>query len=177
MTLSVAAGHLAAFVEDLADNLPEMERLMRRSVESLRAAGETGYLSTSAATHAEALFRLGRFEEALEATRLSEETAAADDVASQSQWRSVRAKIAAAEGRLDEADRLARESTAISDGTDHLNQIGYSYLALAVVLHAAGKRAEAEAAAGRSLEAMERKGNVVWAGKARRLLEELAAGD
>src|SRR5918999_2561309 len=149
MTLPVTANHLAAFVEDLAGNVPEMERMMRRSVEALRAAGETGFLSTSAATHAEALRRLGRFDEALEATRLSEQTAAPDDVASQSQWRAVRAKIAAVQGRLDEAERLARDAVAISDATDHLNQIGYSYLSLAEVLRAAGRRAEAEAAARR----------------------------
>jgi class 3 adenylate cyclase/tetratricopeptide (TPR) repeat protein len=175
MTLNVSAGHLAAFVEHLAQNPQGMERIMRRSVQALRAAGETGYLSTSAATHAEALLQLRRIDEALEATRLSEETAAADDVASQSLWRAVRAKIAAVQGRLDEGERLAREGVAISDSTDHLNQIGYSYIALAEVLRVAGKRAEAKTAAGRALEALERKGNAVWANQARRLLEELAS--
>ena len=52
--------------------------------------GERNYISTTAAFLAEALYRQGRDEEALAMTEQSEEIAAADDVASQCLWRSVR---------------------------------------------------------------------------------------
>jgi class 3 adenylate cyclase/tetratricopeptide (TPR) repeat protein len=175
MTLSLAAGHLYAFVEDLAGNPQGVEQRMRQSIEELRAAGETGYLSTSAATLAKALYNQGRYDEALEATRLSKETSAPDDVGSQAQWRGVRARVHAARGQIEEAEALAREALAISEKTDHLNQIGFTRMRFAEVLRVAGKREEAAANAGKALEAFERKGNVVSAGQARRLLEELAS--
>jgi tetratricopeptide (TPR) repeat protein len=175
MILSYAAGHLEAFVEDLAGNPRGVEQRMRASVDALRAAGETGYLSTSAATLADALFDQGRYDEALEATRLSEETSAPDDVASQAQWRGVRARVHAARGQIEEAEALGREALAISEKTDHLNQIGFARMGFAEVLHVAGRREEAAAHAGKALEAFERKGNVVWAGQARRFLEELTS--
>jgi class 3 adenylate cyclase/tetratricopeptide (TPR) repeat protein len=173
LMLPYSAGHIWASVEELAGNPEGVEQRMRRGIEVLRAAGETGYLSTSAVWLAEALYEQGRYEEALEATRLSEETAARDDVASQAGWRSVRAEIYAKQGRLEEAERLAREAVAISDRTDHLSMVGDCHLALATVLREAGKRAEAEAEAGRALDAFERKGNVVWAQRVRQFLEEL----
>jgi tetratricopeptide (TPR) repeat protein len=148
---------------------------MRRGIEVLQEAGETGFLSTSAVWLAGALYEQGRFEEALEATRLSEETAARDDVASQAGWRSARAKIYAKQGQLKEAEQLAREAVAIVDRTDHLFQVGDCHLTLATVLGEAGRRSEAIAEARRALDAFERKGIVVLADRARQLLGELAS--
>ena len=173
-TLEYFAAHHWALVEELAGNHEAVEQRMRRGIELLQEAGETGFLSTSAFWLAGALYEQGRFEEALEATRLSEEMAARDDVASQAGWRSARAKIHAKQGQLEEAEHLAREAVDIVDRTDHLYQIGGCHLTLAMVLGEAGRRAEAVAEARRALDAFERKGIVVLAGRARALLEELA---
>jgi tetratricopeptide (TPR) repeat protein len=174
-TLHYWAGHLIAFIEDLAGNPKAVEQRMSKSIEVLRAAGETGFLSTSAVWLADALWAQERYEEALDASRLSEEMAARDDIASQGGWRSVRAKVYAKQGRLEDAERLAREAVAILDRTDHLGQIGDVHLALAMVLREAGKRSEAVAEARTAEQAFERKGIVVSAGKAQRFLEELAS--
>ncbi|MGH2682757.1 MAG: AAA family ATPase [Actinomycetota bacterium] len=177
LTLTYAAAHVWGLVEGLAENHTGVERRMRQGMKTLQAGGETGYLSTSAVWLADALFEQGRYEEALEASRLSEENAAPGDVASQAGWRSVRAKIYAATGRIEEAESLARKAVEISDATDHLNQIGDTRFALAEVLRAVGRTGEAAEAARRGLAAFEQKGNVVSAGRAREFLDELASED
>jgi class 3 adenylate cyclase/tetratricopeptide (TPR) repeat protein len=174
-TLEYFAAHHWALVEDLAGNHEGVEQYMRRGIEVLQEAGETGFLSTSAVWLAGALYEQGRFEEALEFTRLSEETAARDDVASQAGWRLARAKVYAKQGRLQEAEQLAREAFAIVDRTDHLYQVGESHLTLAMVLREAGKRDDAAVEARKARESFEQKGNVVSAGRAGALLEGLAS--
>ena len=168
------AGHTHAMVEEMAGNPKGVEERMRKGIEVLQAAGETGFLSTSAVWLADALCDQGGYEDALDATRLSEQTAARDDVASQGGWRSARARIYAKQGRLEEAERLAREAVDIAERTDHLGQLGGANMALADVLIAAGRADEAGTAARQGLEAFERKGILVWADRARAFLEELA---
>jgi class 3 adenylate cyclase/tetratricopeptide (TPR) repeat protein len=175
LLLPYSAGHIWAAVEELAGNPEGVEWRMREGIEELRTAGETGYLSTSAVWLAEALYEQGRYDEALDATRLSQETTAPGDVASQAGWRSIRAKIYAVTGRLEEAETLAREAVTVSDTTDHLKQIGDVRMALATVLRAGGRPEEAVEVARRALDAYEQKGNVVSAGRTRQFMEELAS--
>jgi tetratricopeptide (TPR) repeat protein len=134
--------------------------------------GESGFLSTTATFLAEALYAQGRDDEALEATRLTESHTAKGDVASEMGWKSVRAKILARRGDLQEAERLAREAVAVAQRTDQLQEAGDCFLALALVLQRAGRGEEAASAAARALATYERKGNLVSAGRARRLMEE-----
>ena len=68
--------------------------------------GERNFISTTAAFLAEALYRQDRDDEALRMTEESEEIAAADDVATQYLWRTVRAKLIARAGRYDEAEAM-----------------------------------------------------------------------
>jgi len=175
MTLNLAAGHPWALVEELAGDPGAVEARIRPGIEILRAAGETGFMSTSAGHLADALYAQGRYDEAMEFTRLGEENAASDDVASQMQWRAVRAKAYAKLGKLQEAEALAREGVAVADRTDHLNLRGDNHVALAIVLAEAGRNTEAADEMRVALRLYEEKGNVVSAGRARQFLEELAS--
>ena len=82
----------------------------------LEAAGETGWLGTTAAVLAEVLWRQGKEDEAERYALLSERLAAPDDVASQWQWRVAQAKVLADRDRLSEAETLARWRSRLSIG-------------------------------------------------------------
>jgi tetratricopeptide (TPR) repeat protein len=126
-----------------------------------------------AAQLGDALYSQGRFEEAAQYAHVSEETAALGDYASQALWRSVRAKAIARSGRLDDAERLAREAVVIGEDTDHIDFRGDTFMALAEVLRLAERSNEALPAVEEALRLYEQKGNVVSAGKARALLDDV----
>jgi class 3 adenylate cyclase/tetratricopeptide (TPR) repeat protein len=171
--LFAVAGHPPMLVEGLAGDWEALEARARAGVDALEAAGETGFLSTTAVFLAEGLFGQGRDDEALEATRLSESHTAPGDIASEMGWRSVRARVLARRGDLREAERLAREAVAIADVTDQLDQNGDCYVALAEVLGAGGRTEEAADAARSAQAIYERRGNLVSAERVARLLGEL----
>jgi tetratricopeptide (TPR) repeat protein len=151
-----------------------MEAAIRPGMEVLRAAGETGFLSTSAVVLAEALYQQGRYDEGEEAARHAEELAAQGDVASQMGWRYIRAKLLARRGRFDEAEALAYEAAGIARQTDHLYLIGVTLTSVGEVLRMAGKTAEAKRILEEALEAHQRKGSLVMLRRTERLLRELA---
>src|SRR5205814_1586696 len=79
------------------------ERELRRGFTSLERMGETFNQPNLAAMLAHALHAQGRAEEALRFSVISEETTGAEDVFTQAQWRSARAKVLAGLGRAAEA--------------------------------------------------------------------------
>jgi class 3 adenylate cyclase/tetratricopeptide (TPR) repeat protein len=173
MSLTMAAGQVPAEADLLRGDPVAAEARLRPGIEELRVAGETGFLSTSAAVLADALYRQGKFEEAEEWTKVSEENAAEDDVASQMQWRSIRGQTVARLGRIGEAEKLARDGVDRALSTDYLTMQGDCWFALAEVLAAAGKDGEAREAAERAAEVWQRKGITVEVQRARALVEEL----
>jgi hypothetical protein len=68
-----------------------------------------------------------------------------------------------------EAERLAREATAIAGRTDYLNVHAQAVASLAEVHRAAGRAEEATAALREAIRLYERKGNVAAARSARGL--------
>jgi len=171
--LYLVSAHPPLLVEELAGEPVAVEARARSGIEALRDMGESGFMSTTAVFLARALYEQGRDEEALEASLLAESHTAKGDAASELGWRYVRAEVLARRGDDEEAERLAREAVAIAESTDDLNQTGDCYSALAVVLRTAGRRPEAATAAARALGMYERKGNVLSAERARRLIEEI----
>ena len=115
------AGRNFAEIEMLAGDPATAERHLKQSYKALKDAGETGYLSSVAGHLANAVYAQGRYEEAERYTRISEETAARDDYASQILWRSARAKAFAREGRLADGEQLAREAVTLAEATDDIN--------------------------------------------------------
>src|SRR5581483_11781087 len=162
-------------IELLAGDPEAAERELRSGCEELERLGETSTLSTSQALLARALEAQGQLDEAERFTLLSEETAASDDLASQTTWRGVRARVLARRGRIDEAERLAREAVEIAARTDFLVWRGEALLDLAEVLRLAGDLGGSAAVAEEARELFEAKGHLVLAERTCSLLEQPVA--
>jgi len=113
-------------------------------------------------------------DEAARFAELGREASPADDWASQISWRSALTQVLARRGDLGEAERLARECVALTEGVDYLNQMGEAWADLGYVLQLSGRREEAADALRRALGLYEAKGNVVSGGHTRNTLSELA---
>jgi class 3 adenylate cyclase/tetratricopeptide (TPR) repeat protein len=176
--LQRAAATLTQFAEEvglLCGDAAFAERELRTGYEQLEEMGERGGRSTIAALLAEALFLLGRHAESEQFADLSLALTSPDDVASQARGRGVKAKLLAARGEYEQAERLAREAVDLFAETDDLLQQSQVQMALAEVLQAAGRSDEAIPVVQSALDVSERKGNVVTARKARARLTELEA--
>lgn len=157
--------YVAASIELLAGDPQAAEREFRDGFEMLREMGEKDALPTQAAGLAEALYELGRYDDALELTVVSEQTAAVEDTGSQVRWRLTRARLAAREGDREEARRLADEAVGLADQTDCLDQRADALRCVGDVAElCGGPPAEALAAA---LELYRQKGNTVLADRVR----------
>jgi class 3 adenylate cyclase/tetratricopeptide (TPR) repeat protein len=146
-----------------------------KGMADLSELGERGWLSTVAGHAAEALYRLGRDDEAWELTETAEEAGARDDVITQMLILQVRAKILSRRGEHAEAERLARKAVAWGEPTDALAHKADSYRDLAVVLGAAGKRDEALSALAEAHAHYEAKGHTVGVANVEELRSELVA--
>ena len=165
---------LAGRIELIAGDPVGAERQLREGYEELERIGETGYLSTVAGLLAEAVLMQGRLDEAVGLSEVSERSAVRDDFDSQGAWRSARAEALAEQGHFAEAERLAREAIDLLDPTDFLMNRADAHTALAAVLRLAGRPDEAVAELQAAVELHERKGDVVSAGRACVLIDELA---
>ena len=99
-----------------ADDPAAAERALRRGYDALEAMGERGLLATVAAELARAVCAQGRYEEAVQLTRVSEERARPLDVAAQISWRAARAQSIAGSGELAGAEALAARCAARGRG-------------------------------------------------------------
>jgi len=175
-TLSAAITSLhSGPAEMLAGEMERAETELRADYETLQAMGDTGYAPTVAALLAEVLHDEGRDEEATKLAEACREKASPHDVGAQYQWRSIRARLLAAEGLVAEAEELARESVRLIRTTDQPDVQGQALAGLAEVLETAGRGPEAEAALLEAVALFEAKGNAVSAARSRRALELLQA--
>jgi tetratricopeptide (TPR) repeat protein len=166
----------AGFVEWYAGDIEAEARERQAGYDAFAGMGAGGYVATWAAWLARPLIHLGREDEAFELTRESERLAAEDDVTAQVPSREARATILARRGQMEDAEKLARTAVTIAERTDWLNLQGDAQTTLAEVLWLAGRSDEAADAAQRALDRYEGKGNIVAAGWARTLLEDLRVG-
>jgi tetratricopeptide (TPR) repeat protein len=162
---------MAGWVELLADEPATAERALRWGADTLRELGELAWLPTVDGILAEALYAQGRYTEAEDVVRTSEETAGSDDLYSQGLLRGVHAKSRARAGDADAAERLAREAIAVADETDFPFLHGFARACLAEVAQVGGRADDAEAAAREAAEVWERKGYTVGARRVRALVE------
>jgi len=161
-------------IELLAGDPVAAEAELRGDLDVLRAMGERDYLPTTAALLSEALYRQGRIDEAEALTLESESVAAAEDVASQSLWRSVRAKIFARRGLVEEATALAREAVRLIAGTDDTEDVANALLDLADVYELSGRREDARDALLESEASFRAKGDLVSTERALARIAQLA---
>jgi tetratricopeptide (TPR) repeat protein len=139
-------------------------------VDRLREIGELSWLSTVAGILAESLYLQDRHDESEAFIAVCEETAGGDDAYSQVLARSIRAKILARRGDVDEARRLGSEAVEISEATDFLFLQAFALQSLGEALQTAGRPEEAEPVLGAALAVCVQKGYVVGANRARELL-------
>ena len=153
-------GHYEATwrIETLAGDHAAAEEQARIGYERLSAVGDVGHLSTAAGKWAQTCFHLGRFEDARRLAAECRETSASDDAVNQVLWRGVEAKLAAREGRFQEAERLAREGIGWADGTDMLFEQATARADLAEVLRMAGRADDARVALEEAIDRASRKG-------------------
>jgi class 3 adenylate cyclase/tetratricopeptide (TPR) repeat protein len=156
-----------AFVEFEAGDPKAAEGVLREGIRLLDEIGETSYLSTAAAMLAQALNDQGRYREALEQSRISEEATARGDVASESGWRIERARALARLGEHEEAERLAREGCAFFEEADSAVFHAPALLGLAEVLDLAGAHDESARLVEDAVGMLERKGATPAARRAR----------
>ena len=164
----------SAFVETLAGDFVSAERELRFGLEFSQRRNEWNTFSLATALLAHVLCEVGRYAEAEELTRKSEQ-AAATDVWSQIPWRSARAKILAHRGEIDEAEAFAREAVMLAAQTDVLNLHGDALLDLGRVLRLSARTAEAAEVVDSAARLYQQKGNVVSARNAEVILRDLGA--
>jgi class 3 adenylate cyclase/tetratricopeptide (TPR) repeat protein len=160
-------------IELLAGDPVAAEAELRRDDEALQRIGDRYYRSTLAGLLAEALYEQGKLEEAMAFTVTSEAMSAPDDVSSQFQWRSVRAKVLAAEDRLAEAESVAREAVEIIGVSEEPAAQADAQMCLAEVLAQRGRPSDAQTAAREALDLFTAKGDVVSAERARAFLAQI----
>ena len=131
-------------LEVCAGDLERAEAVARASFDELEAGGESNraYSTSRALQLAELLLDLGRPEEAEPLAEFGETYVVGSDVYAQFTWRSVRGRILARRGEVEEAEAVARDATAISSRTDGLRARARTHLALAEVLRHAGRADE-----------------------------------
>ena len=110
----------------------------RQACRRLEEMGERAYWSTKACEVAEALYRLGRYEEAETWAQQAADVGASDDAITQLMSREVLAKVAARQGQFEQARAVAAEALAIADGMDAPLSQGDACLDVAEVLWLAG---------------------------------------
>jgi Flp pilus assembly protein TadD len=138
--------------------LPDYEFLVR--------AGETYYMSTTAALLSRVVRDQGRDDEALAYSQVAERATAADDMESQALWRSIRAPIVARAGNLTEAESLARSAVELSQLSDAPQMQADALSELATVLAIAGRPAEARQAIDAAIAIYGAKGDIVSTARA-----------
>jgi len=163
-------------IELLAGNPQAAEDVFREAHDEQARRGDVETAAHAASLLIEALFAQDRLEEAEALLPMAEQAESGDAVAPRVRWRCARAKIFARTGRTAPAEALARDAVELAEKTDDLNLHAAALTALAEVL-ARDRRADAQAAGEEALRLYERKGNVVSARSAARVLAELERGN
>jgi class 3 adenylate cyclase/tetratricopeptide (TPR) repeat protein len=166
----------SARVELLAGDPNRAEEELRRDDVALAALGERYYRSTIQALLAEALFLQGRREEAMAASLLAEELADPEDTAVQISWRTARAEVLAAEGRVDEAATLVDAAIGMARESGSPSFTGGALMAQVIVLGLAGEHERSGPPLREALTQYQLKGDLVSADRIRARLAALPTG-
>ena len=129
----------AARVELLAGNPAAAELELRPACEALERMGNWGALATLTPELADALYALGRDDEALRLTELAERVATPRMRPRRSAGGACARRCSPARADFDEAERLAREAVALAERTDYLDVRSQAVADLAEVLRLAGR--------------------------------------
>jgi tetratricopeptide (TPR) repeat protein len=170
---AASAAETYAEVELLAGDPAAAEHRLRAGYSQLEEMGESSTSANLAALLAQALHVQGRDDEAVAVSDLAP---AEDDVSAHVHLFGARARALAAVGRLDEAERLARDAVEQARTTDFLVMLGDALCDLAAVLLADGRVDEARGALEEALQAYEQKQHLVAIDRTGNLLKTLVSG-
>ena len=162
-------------IEMQAGQYAKAEEAARQSCTLLEEMQERSFWSTKACQLAQALYCLGRYEEAENSARQAADAGASDDVITQMMSRQVLAKVAARRGEFDRARTLAGEALTMSHGMEAPHSQGEACLDAAEVLWLADDHAVAIQQAERAAAFFTRKGATVSLARAVRLAETVAS--
>jgi tetratricopeptide (TPR) repeat protein len=159
------AGRLEGLIGILEGRPAIAQKPLQLACDDLERIGERGYLASLAPELAEALYLLGRDEEALDVTErwAAPKLTVPEDAHAQASWRLVRGKLLARRGDLLEGERMVRRGLEIAAGTDYLNLKGQAAADLADVLRLAGRSDEAAEATRQAIGFYQEKGNAAAA--------------
>jgi tetratricopeptide (TPR) repeat protein len=164
-SLATSWAFVAAEVEMLAGDPERAEAILRVSCRWLRPAGEREWLATNTALLSEALYRRGRFADALKQSSDALALAPPGHLTSLAVARRVHAMALARAGNLEEAAAIATATIDLLRNTDVLMERGEAFAALAEV-HALSDRAgDAEEGWESARLLFEQKGNAVSAAR------------
>ena len=156
--IKMLAGEPAEALEILSEGYEEIERM-----------GETFALLS--AWLAQSLYALGRYDEAERRAQVAVD--AVDDDLGRSSGLGALARVRAQQGRLEEAERMAREAVAYFERTDYSSDRTWVLMDLAEVLSLAGRTDEAIATIHEAIALFEQREDVVSATRARELIDQL----
>ena len=163
----------SAEVELLAREWTAAESILREAWDELGAAGEGGFRSTTGTMLATALVAQGRLDEAAVLVAECELITSRDDFLTHASVELIRARIASALARHDEAVDHARASLEILGPTDFLETKADAHIVLGEALLAAGRLSEAGVALEKAEAHALQKGSLVIAADARALLDRI----
>jgi class 3 adenylate cyclase/tetratricopeptide (TPR) repeat protein len=166
---------VSADVELLAGDPAAAEARLRRGFDVLKKVGEKGVLSTVASRLARTVYDQGRYDEAERLAKTSEQFGGRGDTASRIESRSIRAKVLARRGVIDEAEDLAREAVELARQTDDIGGQATAILDLAEVCELVGKTEDMTSLVLLAGDLFEQKGNVVAAKASREFLARAQA--
>ena len=167
-------GRVSAAIDMLADMPQDAEQTLLKCCEALQERGQTAVLATRAGELAQAIYEQGRYEEAEIWTGLASDSAGSDDLDAALSWQPVQAKLLARQGKIDEAERLARATLELAGRSDSVNRNADSLMALGEILDLADRQGEAEEVIRAALRLYDEKGNLASAGRARGRLPDAA---
>ena len=156
-------------IEMLAGDDVAAERVARQGCEELERLGEHAWLSTHACQLADALYALGRYEEAEQWALRGLALGSKDDLATQHSGLRVRSRLLALSGDLSAAFALAEEVNRLSETSDDPIDPGDAALNLAEILYLTGDPARAEEMTARAIDWYQRKEATAYVARARRL--------
>ncbi|HKO75485.1 MAG TPA: adenylate/guanylate cyclase domain-containing protein [Gaiellaceae bacterium] len=134
----------SSVVERLSGDLAAAERELRRDYEALTELGERYLLSSVAGELARVLYEQEQLGEAEQMSHQAQEFADADDIASQTLWRTVHARILSRNGKSKQALDLMREAIELLEPTDSILAQAETLVDLAEVLRQSGRGTDAD---------------------------------
>jgi len=162
--------------EMLAGDHAAAERAARQGCEQLDRLGERATLSTQACHLAEALYALGRYDEAEQWALRGLELGSSDDLATQMTGLGVRSRLLARKGEASAALALAEEADSLARTTDSPWAQGDAALDLAEVMYLTGDQLRAAELTQRATECYQRNGATARVARAQRLTAAWASG-